>query len=115
MVDKRLATLVERLHEKTTSGRSKWREGIDSGEYQIDFPNYSIFLTNEKDRHGNFSVKLAIINSNGTYLEDVHEKSLKQEIEYYEAGNKLSELYELARRQALKVDESIDELLRQID
>lgn len=112
MIDTRIQKLIMRLLARTKDSELNWHEGVAEGEFQVDFPSYSVTLTYAEDRRGG-EVVMNIIGPNGTYLEGISEHSIRLEGPP-ELADQLSELYATARRQALRVDDAIDELLQQV-
>ena len=112
MIDARLRTLIIRLLERTQRGELRWHEGVAEGEFQVDFATYSVSLILAEDRNGS-QVIASIIGPNGTHLEGVSERAIRLE-SLHDLADQLSELYRIARRQALRVDDAIDELLQQV-
>lgn len=95
-------SLVARLLDKTRAGEIAWRESARPGEYSVSFPNSSIGIVNDK---GHCLVR--VYNEAGLLIDETLVKrnpSLEQ----------LMDLLHLARRQALRVDETLQELLKEL-
>lgn len=114
MIDNRLGILVKRLSEKTERGELRWEEGVKEGEYQTNFPTYSVRVYPARDEDGDEGIWMTIIDGRGRRLETVTEFDFRQQTGDMSISSKLSELYEMGRRQALGVDKAIDELLQQV-
>ena len=114
MIDARLGTLVSRLSEKTKRSEIRWEEGIKEGEYQANFPTYSVRIYPARDEDGDEGIWMTIIDGRGRRLETVTEFDFRQQTGDSSISSKLTELYDMGRRQALGVDRAIDELLQQV-
>jgi len=115
MADSRIALLVERLHERTLNNRLLWEKTVDVGVYQVVSGVHSIHVAKREDRDswGNLighDFALEIYDEEGTLIEEIGAKDLEAS-----ALEKLKELYELARRQAMGVDKIIDSLLSELE
>ena len=95
-------SLVSRLLEKTRAGELAWRESVRSGEYTVSFPNSSIGIANEKGR-----LLLRVYNEAGMMIDEILIK--KPPIIH-----QMMDLLHLARRQALRVDETLEQLLKEL-
>jgi hypothetical protein len=107
-----IAELVKRLLVKTKSGEFHWEKGSSKEEYQLSFPSNSIVLKREfdpEDRQDYLLVNLR--DEDGDILENFYEGHARSA----DVGAELEGLFEIARRQALKIDEGINaifEILR---
>jgi hypothetical protein len=127
MSDQRLATIIIKLLEKTRRGEINWEETNVNGSFQASFPAYSVIITSKGNRRTLFDVAasitgasqitvdyiLAIFNQNGKLIDEVTDVDLNDILpESYEI---MKELYEGARRVALKYDQALDDLLRALE
>ncbi len=95
-------SLVERLLSKTKAGEIYWREAVQPGEYTVSFPHSSVGILSDK---GGYSLRL--YNDAGMLIDETPIKRVP-------ALSQTIELFSLARRQALRVDETLQELLKEL-
>jgi hypothetical protein len=106
MADERLLELASLLFEKTKTGEIAWEKTSFDETFQTSFPKYSVRIQKVKG-----APTLFLFNEDGDLIE---------ELSYVEAflslgsENRLNELFELARRKAMGVDQALDELLREL-
>ena len=107
--------LVERLHERTLINRLIWEKTVNAGVYQVVFGVHSIQVSKREDlddwgRLLGHSFSIEIYDEEGTVIEEISSRDLEES-----ASQKLKELYELARRQAMGVDKILDSLLSELE
>jgi hypothetical protein len=115
MVNSKNVILVERLHERTLGNKLLWEKTADAGVFQVVFGVHSIQVSKREvqDNWGTlrgYSFSLEIYDEEGTLLEEIRAGDIEES-----ASQKLKELYELARRQALGVDEILDSLISELE
>jgi len=97
--DPRYKELVENLTQKTKTGKLKWEPTVSDNTFVA-----SIF--------GEYSLTLEADNYIYLTLRDAYDR------EIFRVGNhqiiELTELFEIAREQALKVNETVDKLLEKL-
>ncbi|MGD9614422.1 MAG: hypothetical protein AB7H90_08490 [Alphaproteobacteria bacterium] len=98
-----LKELVQAIFEKTRAGKLLWSE-LASNAFLTNIGDNSAVIS----REGN-NFDLVFRNSEGHVLEEIY----AGRSEYNEAN--LDELYEAARRQALRVNETLIEMKRNLD
>jgi hypothetical protein len=91
-----IGTILERTRERKLS----WSELSSNGFTAPIMPN-SLIIDRTVDRRGSFTYVLRIANEQGTVLEAASEDE-----DDFSPGP-LHQIYELARRQALRVDETL--------
>jgi hypothetical protein len=100
-----------RLHEKTKRGEINWEETEKETEFQAALPAYSIRIAREEGQDSVYYY-LKIFNQEGKVIEEVAEIDLLSE---WESGQpKMRELYEMARRIAMRVEEALDSILLEL-
>ena len=102
-----------KLHEKTKRGEMNWEETETETEFQTVFPTYSIRIGREEG--GQYAIPpcyLRIFNQDGKLIEEIAEGDLLGEWE--NAQPTMRELYELARRVAMRVEEALDNILSEL-
>ena len=95
-------SLVARLLDKTRAGEIAWRESARPGEYSVSFPNSSIGIVNDSGRY-----LVRLYNESGLLIDETMVK--RQPV-----LQQMTDLLHLARRQALRVDETLQELLKEL-
>jgi hypothetical protein len=101
-----------RLHEKTKRGEINWEETERETEFQAAFPAYSIRIGREEDQYALPVYYLKIFNQEGKLIEEVGEKDLSGS---WESGQPtMGQLYELARRVAMRVEKALDSILSEL-
>ncbi len=95
-------SLVERLLLKTKEGEISWRESVRPNEYTVSFPSSSVGIVDDKDGY-----RLRLYNDTGMLIDETP-------IERAPALPQMMELWALARRQAWRVDETLQELLKEL-
>src|SRR6266700_50910 len=115
MVNSRSVILVERLHERTLNNKLLWEKTVVPGVFQVVFGVHSIQVAKREDVDSwgtviGHSFSMEIYNEEGTLIEEIRAKDLEES-----ASQKLEELYELARRQAMGVDKILDSLLSELE
>jgi hypothetical protein len=92
------AELIGTILERTRERKLSWSELSSTGFTAPIMPN-SLIIDQTTDRRGNFEYVLRIANEQGTVLDTTSE----------DLGwdGPLQQIYELARRQALRVDETL--------
>jgi hypothetical protein len=85
-------------------GELKWEPTSGESTFQTSFPKYSVSITHVA---GDYLIRL--FNESGRHIESVSSSEL------YSGGfEKAGELFELARRNALQVDNALDELVGEL-
>jgi hypothetical protein len=104
MAEPKLRILIDRLLEKSKSGILDWDVGPHSNEYIIVIGTNSIGI-----REYGGECTLYIYNESGEMVESISDMSPEGSF------GKLTELHDLARRNALGADKIIDSLLDELD
>jgi len=104
----KLLQIAAKLLERTRAGTIEWDETADEATFETSMAKYSVNVTCAVEEGGPM-VTLAVLNDKGNKIEKLSDFADDQK------GNVLAQLYELARRKALRVDESLDDLLHTLD
>ncbi len=109
--------LLLKLLEKTKRGDIQWNETEIEGTFQAAFPAYSVRISSEAEPGKALSdYFLKIYNQEGKQIEEISQYTVADDLNSsYEAGQKLQELYEMARRIAMHVEEALDNLLLELE
>jgi hypothetical protein len=97
--------LISRLLDRTRSDDLSWKESNNDDAFILNFPDSSIEIDYyiSDDSYG-----VCIYNDSGKVIDS--NRYAPTNLEYY----KLQELYRIARRKALNVDETIDGILARL-
>lgn len=111
MADK-LTTLLVELAKRTRNGSFAWERTAVDGVYQASFPRYSVQISTRSTPAGSDDYVVKILNSEGTVIEQAADADFANRLQ--NASPLMSEMYNTARRQALRVDEAIDDILGEL-
>ena len=119
MNEEKLLDIASKLLERSQAGDIAWSETADTNTYSAAFPEYSVtilILDYKTFKHPN-NYAFSVYNDKGMQVESI-ETSLERHIEESElssgAWQTLSRLYDIARSQALKSNEILDDLLTRL-
>ena len=96
MAEDKIVRLVRLLLEKTKAGEIKWEETSKLNIFQFSVSNYSLLISRQI---------LTVCTREGDIIEEVNGLEPPHE------GVRLSELFELARRDAMGVEKALDEII----
>jgi hypothetical protein len=109
----RLAKLVPRIHEKSQRGEIPWQKSAD-GRFESSFPGYTVEVYSRiSDEVSWWGIR--IYNEEGDIVEDVDDTDLTQNVRGQPWEKIMKEIYEMARRKALRIDQAIDELISELE
>ena len=111
MSDK-LSTLLVELAKRTRIGSFSWERTAAEGVYQASFPRYSVRISVRPTLVGSEDYVVTILNSEGTVIEQAADTDFADRLQ--NALPLMSEMYSAARRQVLRVDEAIDDILGEL-
>lgn len=109
MIDKRMIDIATKLLENSQKGGIKWSDNqLTPDKFSVDFPSYSVSIFKGRDLQRRQNCGLLITNDIGNEVESLwaHEGDEQYHV--------LAELFELARRTALKPDAVLDDLLARL-
>ena len=111
MVDRKLITVIKQLHKKTLAGKIFWEATVEADVYQASFPGSTIKIFPQGADY-----VVMIYNDEGVLIEEVNDTDFDPD----DFGDEdpyafLDELYSMARRRALGVDEALDSLLDELE
>lgn len=100
------AELINKLVDSTARGQTNWQRTATEDQYAAAFGGkWTVTVDKSMDQHGDATFWVAINNAEGQEI---------LRIRGYDT-ERLPELFEMARRHALKVNEAIADLLKEID
>ena len=110
MTKSKFIQLIGALKDATTDGKMKWSAVSGVGRehaFQSSVGTNSVIIENESDADNNRMYSLTILDPSGKRIDTEYftsrpDSSVLEAIEY---------LYELARNNALKIDQTIDHML----
>ena len=110
----RIAELVKKLADLTRQGKIKWEDTIDSGIFQYTMRSSTIKISQVLSRENDYAsdIKIEIFNKNGDYIEDVTDEDIKDLLP--KAYDTMLEMYENARRQAMGVEDILDDIFEEL-
>lgn len=104
--------IIKKLLDRTRQGRVHWQGGL--GVFQCtlgeeDKSTLKFTLSSSASRDISFDVRFLVMeDSNGNELFRIESNDLPTTAAEEELSSTINELYELARQQALRVDEKVD-------
>jgi hypothetical protein len=99
-----LAKMVADIIVKTEAGKLQWEEP-DLNELEASLPPYSLHLRPSRE-----GLTLTLFNSDGRPIDSVNVSGGRVGLLEYAASPNLLKLFELAKRNARRVDESLVEV-----
>lgn len=109
MIPETYEPLVLKLHDRTKRGDVNWRESKPNF-YALDFESFTLAVRSYTDRDGDDVVEFTLRNDQGAVIDSF-------EVGSWEASayKPAYELFQMARRKALNVDEAVAALTRAVD
>jgi hypothetical protein len=114
MSDERIVRLVKRLHDSTQKKKISWEPAPEYKAFIASFPRYSIRIEEQ-----GLDYVIRIINDEGLVVDNFSDEDLVEQ--FRDASPEhgwskfMSEIYDMARRQALDADEAIDAILEELE
>ncbi len=114
MISEKIENLLERLLERSRAGSVKWERTAEEGSFRAAFPKYSVSIESYEAEGSKATYQFELFNESGDLIESATDYFLDKP--YYDHRNRdlLEELFVLARRKALGVDEAIDDILQEL-
>lgn len=115
MANIKLAKIIAKLLERTKVGSVTWEETGGREVFQAAFPGYTIqvFSKDNEDEPDQLDYVVRIVNEEGKVLEEVADPELRDVME--KPLETMKELYTLARRSALGVDDALNRILSSLE
>ena len=101
MQESKMIELADQLLRSARAGKLNWREGTKRDSYAVYFPDVSLSIVERL----NSLFSLELINDEGDVIETLSSRS------YEPIGTKLQEIYDMARRQVLDIDGTIEKAI----
>ena len=119
-VEQKLWKLIKRLHEKTKDASLTWEPLPSKNTFLAVFPSYAVSIAEVPGEEDAPDYAITLLNEAGKPLERVTDVQLRETVS--EEGQPetsafriMEELYNMARRSALGVDQALDKLLSSLD
>ena len=109
----KMANLIYSLLRQTQNGQLKWDQTEKSEKFQASFPRYSVRLYMAQNNGFDPDYMLQIINDFGDIVEEVADPELREVME--NPFLTMKELYEMARRSAMGVEQALDDILKYLE
>ena len=114
MVDEKIVALAKLIHGKTIEGKVRWEKTVRITAFQTSFNQSTVKISQEHDMNDDTNYYcISLYNDEGILAEEVYDYELKTI--WGEAKQSLKELYHSARRTALGVDRTIDEIIASLE
>lgn len=112
----KLARMVSEIHRRTSGGSMRWEETSTENTFQVALANYTLRISQITSNYeDDISYYFAITDEKGREIEGLSPGDFDQT----ELGKRphvvLKEIYEGARRMALGVEKSLDDILSQLE
>lgn len=112
MPNDKIVTFFELLKKLTNNGNMQWSVTSDDDIYQSSFSNYSVQISKCPDENGEPDYFITIFDSNGETIEHLQPSDISPP--YRKPYLEFSELFEITRRQALGVDQALDDIIKEM-
>jgi len=105
----KMANLVLSLLRQTNNGKLGWDQTEKVDVFQASFPRYSVRIYTEQKSPFQMDYIIQIINDMGEIIEEVADTELNSVMD--DAYRDMKDLFESARRNAMGVEQALDDLL----
>ncbi len=112
MIPQTYKDLIEKLIKGTELKKISWGITSRDTEYKVVLGSSMVTTDNWTNSGGVKCIDIAIWNSNGDKISSIVRRLIDSEQDEY---NEILRLYTLARDSYLKVDETIEEIMSQLD
>lgn len=113
MVSEKELALVRKIHDKTLLGELKWEKTLIETEYQVSFTTSSISISLEGSLDDSSALLvLNIINDEGILIKRMTDEDLIDQM--HNSFIFMKEIYINAKSKALNIENTIDELLKDL-
>lgn len=114
----KMISLIKNLKQKTENKIILWTETEDEGIYQTAFPNFTVRLskiTSLDPKNQSEDYWIGIYNLEGRLIEKLSNKEIFSGYTIYDSERTLmKDLYALAHRCAMGVDDALDEIINEL-
>lgn len=118
-VEENFRALVEALYLNSTSGEITWMGFSGAESYVSNVGTNKVAISKSVDNDGDDLITIDVFNQDGNQVDTFNDEFFSRELQpqYVSASNYfslMSNLYELARRNATGADKVIDDLLSKL-
>lgn len=109
--------LVQNLIEKTVKGSITWNESLDPDTFQVSFPDYTLRIHRDQSTKRDIYT-IGILNGSGNEVEAFTSVDLQDDatpIEKDDLEEMLGTLFFGAKRSALRSEDAIDDILKELE
>lgn len=110
---KKIAVLVQKLHEKTIANKLNWERTDVPNALQVSFTDYTIRLASQRVSKDQVTYVIRIFDAGGNLVETADDDDLDEELP--DSFGTMEEMFEAARRKALGADKALDDIISQLD
>lgn len=116
MSNPKFVRVVQLLLKKTLEDEDIiWEETSSEGMFSASFSDWSVLIGIRPSRSTPDSedVFIQLVNYQGNVIDEIDDEDMRVYID--DAYNRMSDLYQAARRRALGVDEALNDILRNLE
>jgi len=106
------AALVKAIYEKTVNGKLEWVQTVVDDTFLVSFPSSSIDISKTKINNDDIYL-LSIYNAEAELVESIADTDIEDYLS--DSYTLLKEIFERARTKALKVDDTIQQILSDLE
>lgn len=103
----KLSRLLVALLSQTERGQIEWRSTADDKMFQFSMPDSTVCIAHSRGD----SYYLSVMNNEGQIIDRFSDRDLDS----FESSDQMERLYVLARRKALKAEETLDGILARLE
>lgn len=108
-MNERMARLLDLVWDRTRKGEMPWRDTTDDDVFEANLSGNSFGIAEQ----GHDKYRFSVYDSQGRCLEFIETYVGEQwKPETRSSNEKLADLFDIARRQALRIEENLDDLIR---
>jgi hypothetical protein len=112
----RMWKLVQRLHAKTAAGELQWDKTVSKNTFQTAFPSYVVRVSVDYPEDAEApDYHVAVRDGAGTTIESVSDRQVHNALPDSNAFTLMGELFTMARRTALGVNQALESLLNELN
>jgi hypothetical protein len=111
MAENKFEAIVKLLEQRTSEGKLTWEATAKEGVFQTSFPRQTITISEDQNRYANYLIQ--ILDERGRVVDEIRDNStggLERPVD----TETFARLYSAARHQAMRVDQTLDELLARL-
>ena len=110
MIEEKISQLIVALIDKTGAGKVTWKKTVSANRLLVNFSLNAVSITRIPNNNINATYVFSLLDDDGNEIESKTEYSSTTA-----EHQKLEQLFNLARRSANNVEESLDSLLKTLE